>query len=105
MYGQFIQAVADGRKLDIQVVKDVADGRVFSGRDAKERSLIDATGDFQDAVDMTAKLAGITGRPTLIRNNRQRTTLLDVLTGDVTPLIPFGGKTLNSQIRFQYLWK
>jgi len=105
MYGQFIQAVADGRKLDIQTVKDVADGRVFSGRDAKERSLIDATGDFQDAVDMTAKLAGITGRPTLIRNNRQRTTLLDVLTGDVTPLIPFGGKTLNSQIRFQYLWK
>ena len=105
MYGQFIQAVATGRKLDPQDVKSMADGRVFSGRDAKERKLIDATGDFQDAVDMTAKLAGITGRPTLIRTNRQRTTLLDVLTGDVAPLMPFGGKTLNSQIRFQYLWK
>src|SRR5205085_3204320 len=58
MYGQFIQAVADGRKLDIDTVKSMADGRVFTGRDAHDRKLIDATGDFQDAVDLTAKLAG-----------------------------------------------
>jgi protease-4 len=91
--------------LDLQQVKSMADGRVFSGRDARERKLIDATGDFQDAVDMTAKLAGITGKPTLIRMNRQRTTLMDVLTGDISPLMPFNGKILKSQIRFQYLWK
>jgi protease-4 len=105
MYGQFMQAVADGRKMDLQEVKSMADGRVFSGRDARERKLIDATGDFQDAIDLTAKLAGISGKPTLIRNTRQRTTLMDVLTGDISPLMPFSGKTLNSQIRFQYLWK
>ena len=105
MYAQFMQAVADGRKMDLQQVKNLADGRVFSGRDARERKLIDATGDFQDAVDMTAKLAGITGKPTLIRMNRQRTTLMDVLTGDISPLMPFNGKSLKSQIRFQYLWK
>jgi protease IV len=105
MYGQFIQAVVDGRKLDPQLVKSMADGRVFSGRDARERKLIDATGDFQDAVDMTAKLAGITGKPTLIRSNRQRTTLMDLLTGDISHLVPFGGTALKSQIRFQYLWK
>jgi protease-4 len=105
MYGQFMQAVADGRKLDLQEVKNMADGRVFSGRDARERKLIDATGDFQDAVEMTAKLAGISGKPTLIRNTRQRTTLMDVLTGDISPLMPFNGKAPNSQVRFQYLWK
>ena len=105
MYGQFIQVVADGRRLTVQEVRSLADGRVFSGRDARERKLIDATGDFQDAVDLTAKLAGISGKPTLIRNTRQRTTLMDVLTGDISPLMPFSGKTLNSQIRFQYLWK
>ena len=105
MYGQFIQAVADGRKLDAQEVKSLADGRVFSGRDARERKLIDATGDFQDAVDLTAKLAGISGRPTLIRNNRPRTTLMDLLTGDISRLIPINGQALKSQIRFQYLWK
>jgi protease IV len=105
MHGQFIHVVADGRKMELQQVKTMADGRVFSGRDALERKLIDATGDFQDAVDMTAKLAGIEGKPTLIRDNRQRTTLLDVLTGDISHLMPFNGKSLKSQIRFQYLWK
>jgi len=46
MYVQFIEAVANGRHLDIQAVRNLADGRVFTGRDAKERKLIDETGDF-----------------------------------------------------------
>ncbi|HLQ78430.1 MAG TPA: hypothetical protein VK210_13805 [Terriglobia bacterium] len=41
---------------------------------------------------MTARLAGIAGKPTLIRTNRQRTTLMDVLTGDISCLVPFGGQ-------------
>ena len=61
--------------------------------------------DFQDAVDLTAKLAGLSGKPALIRSSRQRTTLMDVLTGDLSRLIPFNGTALRSQIRFQYLWK
>jgi len=105
MHTQFIQAVADGRKLDVQQVRSMADGRVFSGRDARERKLVDATGDFQDAVDLTAKLAGLSGKPALIRSSRQKTTLMDVLTGDLSRLIPFNGTALRSQIRFQYLWK
>ena len=67
----------------------MADGRVFTGRDAKERKLIDEIGNFQDAVDLTAKLAGISGKPRLIRLNRQRVTLLDVLTTDLSRLVPF----------------
>lgn len=105
MYVQFVEAVADGRKLDVEEVRALADGRVFTGRDARERKLVDEMGNFQDAVDLTAKLAGITGKPNLIRAGRQRVTLLDVLTSDVSRLNPFGGQTLNTQIRFQYLWK
>ena len=75
------------------------------GRDAREKKLIDEIGNFQDAVDLTATLAGISGKPNLLRSTRQRVTLLDVLTGDVSRLIPFGAQTLKSQIRFQYLWK
>ena len=105
MYGQFIETVAKGRRMDVDAVKALADGRVFSGRDAKERKLIDATGDFQDAIDLTAKLAGFSGKPMLIRNTRQRTTLMDLLTGDISHLVPFSGQSLKSQIRFQYLWK
>src|SRR5215472_3985680 len=105
MYVQFVEAVAAGRKLDLQEVRAMADGRVFTGRNAKERKLIDETGNFQDAVDLTAKLAGISGKPRLIRSVRQRVTLLDVLTTDLSRLVPFNGQSMKSQIKFQYLWK
>lgn len=105
MYVQFVQAVASGRGLDLEDVRSLADGRVFTGRDAKERKLIDEIGNFQDAVDLTAKLAGISGKPRLIRLGRQRITLLDLLTTDLSKFAPFSAQTLRSQIRFQYLWK
>jgi len=105
MYVDFVEAVAAGRKMDVEAVRALADGRVFTGRDAREKKLVDEIGNFQDAVDLTASLAGITGKPSLLRATRQRVTLIDLLTGDVSGLNPFGAKTLKSQVRFQYLWK
>ena len=105
MYVDFVEAVAAGRKMDVEAVRALADGRVFTGRDAREKKLIDEIGNFQDAVDLTASLAGITGKPSLLRATRQRVTLIDLLTGDVSSLNPFGNQTLKSQVRFQYLWK
>jgi len=105
MYVQFLEAVASGRKLDLQEVRSLADGRVFTGRDAKGRKLIDEIGNFQDAVDLTAKLAGISAKPRLIRLSRRRVTLLDVLTTDLSRFVPFNGQSMKSQIKFQYIWK
>jgi len=105
MYVQFLEAVASGRKLDLQEVRSLADGRVFTGRDAKGRKLVDEIGNFQDAVDLTAKLAGISGKPRLIRLSRRRVTLLDVLTTDLSRFVPFNGQSMKSQIKFQYIWK
>lgn len=105
MYVQFVEAVSSGRKLDLQEVRSLADGRVFTGRDARGRKLIDEIGNFQDAVDLTAKLAGISAKPRLIRLTRQRVTLLDILTTDLSRLVPFNGQSMKSQIKFQYLWK
>jgi protease IV len=105
MYVQFVEAVATGRKMEIQDVRTLADGRVFTGRDARERKLIDEIGNFQDAVNLTAKQAGISGKPRLLRLGRQRVTLLDVLTSDLSRFIPFQGRALKSEIKFQYLWK
>ena len=105
MYVQFVEAVSSGRKLDLQEVRSMADGRVFTGRDAKERKLIDEIGNFQDAIDLTAKLSGISGKPRLLRLSRPRVTLLDVLTTDLSRLVPFNGHGMQAQIKFQYLWK
>ena len=105
MYVQFVEAVASGRKMDLQEVRSLADGRVFTGRDARSRKLVDDIGNFQDAVNLAAKLAGISGKPRLIRLSRQRVTLFDVLTSDLSRLAPFNGQSMKSQIKFQYLWK
>jgi protease IV len=63
VHAQFIQAVADGRGLKVEEVTPVADGRVFTGRQAKEMKLVDELGGLSDAVEAVAKLAGIKGEP------------------------------------------
>src|SRR6202140_2882006 len=61
MYGQFVQAVADGRHAKTDDIKAIADGRVWTGQEALPMHLIDQIGDFQTAVDETAKSVGIKG--------------------------------------------
>src|SRR3989454_11898099 len=50
MYVQFVEAVASGRKLELQEVGMMADGRGFTGRDGKERKWSEGIGQFQEAV-------------------------------------------------------
>ncbi|QED25964.1 signal peptide peptidase SppA [Microvenator marinus] len=65
IYDQFITDVAEARKLDKEKVREVADGRVFTGRQAKELKLVDELGTFDDAVNWVAKEAKIEGEPKL----------------------------------------
>lgn len=65
VHEQFIGAVALGRGLKIDQVRPLADGRVFTGRRAKELKLVDELGGLQDAVQAAAKLAGLSGEPQL----------------------------------------
>lgn len=71
-YDYFVQAVAEGRKMDTEQVKQLATGRVFNGSQAKEAGLVDELGNFYDAVDLTAKLAGVRGEPTVVNLEEQR---------------------------------
>ena len=56
-YDQFVHAVADGRRMEIDTVKKLADGRVYTGRQALKAGLIDELGSYQDALASTQKLA------------------------------------------------
>jgi protease-4 len=58
-YQTFLQRVADARGMSVSAVDDVAQGRVWSGRDAKEVGLVDTTGSLVDAVSMAAQAAGM----------------------------------------------
>lgn len=50
-YDQFVNAVATGRKMKLEDVKKIADGRIYSGRQAKANGLVDELGSYQDALD------------------------------------------------------
>src|SRR6267142_334893 len=105
MFGQFIKAVADGRSMKFEDVKSIADGKVWTGEQAKSMNLIDGVGDFEAAVADTAKSVGIKGEPTLVRPDRDRKTLMDLLMGDVSQFLPGREKMLEQQVGFYYLWK
>jgi protease-4 len=105
MYGQFVQAVADGRNQKADDIKAIADGRVWTGQEALSMHLIDQIGDFQAAVDDTAKSVGIKGEPVLVHQEKERKTLLDLLFGDISQWLPTREKLMDNQMGFYYLWK
>ena len=71
IHDQFVEAVANGRGLDRTVVLSLADGRIFSGRQAKELNLVDELGGREEAIQAAASLAGITGKPKLLFPRRR----------------------------------
>ena len=70
---QFVHAVAEGRGLDVEYVRSLADGRIFTGRQAHSLRLVDELGGLEDAIMLAGRLAGIPGRPRVITLRRQPT--------------------------------
>jgi protease-4 len=80
VHQQFIRAVAEGRKLPMEKVAAIADGRIFSGEQARALGLVDELGNLEDTIDMAAKMAGIKGRPVVVYPRRRKPSVLDYLT-------------------------
>ena len=66
VHGQFVRAVASGRSMEVSKVRELADGRIYSGEQAKELGLVDSLGNMDDAIDLVSKRAGIEGVPQVI---------------------------------------
>lgn len=66
VHGQFVRAVAKGRKMQEAKVRTLADGRVYSGEQAKELGLVDVLGTLEDAIELAAKSGGIKGVPQVV---------------------------------------
>ncbi len=87
VHSQFIEAVAEGRALEVPEVRPFADGRIFTGRQAKEANLIDDLGDLDDAVRIAADLGGIEGEPKVVEPKR-RFSVRQWLEGRMVGLLP-----------------
>jgi protease-4 len=93
VHEQFIKAVAEGRKLDRSKVTEIADGRILTGEQAKQLGLVDQIGNLQDAIDTTAKMVGIEGKPNILYP-KKRFSILELLLKETVSIIL---ETLNEK--------
>jgi protease-4 len=71
-YDQFVEAVAHGRRMDLEKVLQYADGRVFTGRQAKELGFVDMLGTYRDAINMAGRMTGIGENPPVVKESTDR---------------------------------
>jgi protease-4 len=80
-YDQFVNVIVEGRGIPKEEVMKLADGRIFTGRQAKELKLVDEIGNLEDAIEIAGKMGEIKGKPTVIKERKRKTiTLFDLLT-------------------------
>ena len=105
MYAQFVSAVAKSRNMNEDAVRRLADGRVYTGQQAKNDGLVDEIGTYQDAVAAAAKMAGISGTPRIVRPSKKSISILDLVLGESRSVLPMRRDRSESHIRFEYLWR
>jgi protease-4 len=88
IHAQFVEAVAEGRGMGFDDVAGLADGRIFSGRQALEAGLVDRLGTLEDAIAIAGRMGGIEGTPHVQEPVRhERLTLLELLTGAASGIV------------------
>jgi protease IV len=105
MYNQFVSTVAGNRNMKEEDVRKLADGRVYTGQEAKADGLVDELGTLQDAIDAAARMAGIVGEPKILNPPKKRFSMIDLLLGDSRSALSLSPDRSESHIRFQYLWR
>ncbi|HAT71284.1 MAG TPA: signal peptide peptidase SppA [Elusimicrobia bacterium] len=104
-YEQFVAAVAEGRKMTVEKTKTLADGRIYTGRQAVELGLVDKLGDLQDALDAAGEMGGIGKNPRVIRDAAPFEQLMSLMD---SKLQFFGTKAvvdaLDSAPSLEYRW-
>ncbi|HBH60371.1 MAG TPA: signal peptide peptidase SppA [Nitrospiraceae bacterium] len=82
VHNQFISAVSEGRGMKFEDIRTIADGRIFTGRMAKEIGLVDELGNLQDAIMLAGKLTGIKGEPKVV-TKKEEFSVFNMLKGQL----------------------
>jgi protease-4 len=105
VYHQFIEAVAQGRNMPLDEVRQAADGRIYTGRQAKDLRLVDELGSLHDAITYAASRIGSVGKPKLVQEGKERLWWLRFLFESLTGAFvwtPFSKVEAVLQYRWQY---
>ncbi len=73
---QFVTAVAEARKMDIERVKNLADGRIYTGEEAVKQGLVDRLGNLEDAIQWAGEMGGIEGRVATVYKKKEKLSFL-----------------------------
>ncbi len=99
VHEQFIKAVAEGRKMNVDDVRKIADGRVFTGEQAVKTGLVDQLGSLEDSIRVAANLAGIREEPEVV-TKKDKASFFDLLRNkfpkEITDVFP------TTQIKYLY---
>ena len=90
LHGQFLSVVAEERNIPMDQAAELANGQVYSGKQAVENGLIDMLGTFEDAVLLAAREAGYVEEPEIVYPPEEKKGLLDMLFGDIFQSSPIG---------------
>lgn len=99
---QFVRAVAAGRKLPVEEVRKIADGRILTGEQAVAYRLVDRLGTLQDAINEAGRLSGISGDPEVITAPRKKLNYLDVLSDGMEGAFKGNLERVGSGVRLMY---
>lgn len=99
VHEQFIKAVSEGRKMRMEDVRNIADGRVFTGQQALKAGLVDELGNIEDAIKDAAKLAGIKGEPQVI-SKKEGFSLKNIIRDN----IPEEVNNLFTSVKVKYIF-
>ncbi|MCD6581738.1 MAG: signal peptide peptidase SppA [Desulfuromusa sp.] len=101
---QFVEAISAGRNMPLERLQPFVDGRIFTGRQAKEAGLIDELGTLSDAIKYAAKVAGIDADSDLVYPDPEKVNLIDRYLQSAASRYLGINLNVNKVIGPQYLW-
>ena len=103
-YDQFVEVLVENRNLSEEEALKIADGSIFTGRQAKKVGLVDELGDLEDAIKIAGEMAGIEGPPKTIKERVRKITFFDLLTQQMEELFKLN-ESEKLMPKLQYIFK
>ncbi|MGB2803371.1 MAG: signal peptide peptidase SppA [Candidatus Zixiibacteriota bacterium] len=103
-YDQFVDVVAESREMEREEVVKIADGSIFTGRQARELGLVDKLGNLQDAIGIAGEMVGMEEYPKTIKERKKKISWFDVLTQSVTDLLELD-ESQKMMPKLEYIFK
>lgn len=102
IYDHLLDIIATDRKIKKEELQKLADGRIFTGRQAQKLGLVDELGDMEHALGQAGKLAGIKGKPEAVYPAKKKGTFWELILQNAVSSVVSGWKVQESKLTGLY---